>query len=203
VIAFANLARGSALFLSVLIAIGGGTASSADAQVPAKGATFGDKPSFQSTPDIAFSLSEDKKAFTILFSSALEASVGSPASANAPNPPVDTKTFSIVLPVSGEDIDTEFVVSTFVIATEGAQAALVLAVNDKTTVMQVPYATNGEPVLVRLKYQAKTTSDVRINLFLLAQRDQAHPNAAATLHIDAIDTDLAAAQARADKRKKT
>jgi hypothetical protein len=198
-ISIANCVRGSALLFLLLATIGGGTASSADAQVPAKGAGFGDKLIFQSMDGIDYSVSADKQAFTILFTSALEAEVGSPPTPTSPDPPVGTQAFAVVIPVSGQNIDTNFVVTAVVIVNEGAEAALVLAVNDKTTVMRFPPGTDKE-VLVQLKYRAKTASDIRLTLFLLAERDQAHPKAGATVHVSAIDTDLALAKQRLKKQ---
>jgi hypothetical protein len=148
---------------------------------------------------IDYSLSADKQAFTILFTSALEAEVGSPPTPTSLDPPVGTQAFAVVIPVSGQNIDTNFVVTAVAIVGEGAEAALVLAVNDKTTVMRFPPGIDKE-VLVQLKYRAKTASDIRLTLFLLAERDQAHPKTGATVHVSAIDTDLALAQRRLKKQ---
>jgi hypothetical protein len=72
-IPLAKIARGSALLFFLLATLGSGTASAADAQVPSKGAAFGDKPSFQSS-DLSYAASPDKQSFTITVNPAPEAS---------------------------------------------------------------------------------------------------------------------------------
>src|ERR1044071_7383701 len=94
-ISFARVLRGSVLLLFLLPGLGGGTASSADAQVPGR-ATFGDKTTFQSA-DVAYAPSADGQAFTISLSAPFEVSTDTSQ--------VGTQAFSVVIPVSGQNID--------------------------------------------------------------------------------------------------
>jgi hypothetical protein len=200
-VTLANIRRGLTLALFVLVPLGG-SAVAADAKIAAAGgATFGDKPAFQSDDNIDYGLSDDKKAFTIAFKTAFEATVGNIQNAKNPEAPVGTKVFSVVIPVNGKPIDTTFIVTTFVSAEEGASGALLFTVNDKTTVTRFAPG-EGREVLVKLNYRARSVSDVRLTLVLLAQRDQAHPKATALVHVTTIDTDAALAKKRSTKNRK-
>lgn len=167
------------------------------AQATAGGATFGDKPVFQSSSNIQFSLSDDKKAFTIGFNPAFEAAVGANASDTAL---VGTNVFSVVIPVTGKEVKSTFVLQASVTADEGAGGLLMLSVNDQQTVTHFK-KTSEKDVLVQLKYRAKNTGDIRLTVFLLAERDAAHPKALALIHALTIDTDLAIAKKRMKDKK--
>src|SRR3977135_4087929 len=129
----ATLFHVSALRLFWLAMIGGGTLLTADARA-AGGATFGDKPTFQSADNFVYQLSEDKQAFTITFNPAFEATVANAPTGKDPGGPIATKVLSLVIPVYGKKIKTTFIVSTSVTAEEGAGGAILLSVNDKQTV---------------------------------------------------------------------
>jgi hypothetical protein len=174
-----NALRASILLFLLLATIGGGTASSADAQVPSK-AAFGDKLTFQSSA-ASYDVSSDKQAFTMTVNPAIEVSAG--------NPPVATQAFSAVIPASGRNIDASFAVSAFVRVDEGASATMIIAANDTSTVKRFPSGTNQSVEVVH-RYRAGAASDIRLTIFLLAERDQAHPDAAAGIHADNIDGDL-------------
>ena len=191
----AKIARALASLSFLFVMVSGG-AVTANAQ-----AKFGDQPSFASasTDNFDYSVSADKQAFTIVFKTAFEATVGNLQNAKVTDAPIGTQIFSAVIPVSGGDIDTTFFVTTFVAAEQGAAGTLLFAVNDKNTVMRFPPG-DGKEVIVKLNYKAKTASDVRLTLFLLAERDAAHPKASALVHVNAIDTDLALAKQHGNKK---
>jgi hypothetical protein len=168
------------------------------AQAAAAGATFGDKPVFQSSTNAQYSLSDDKKAFTITFNPAFEASAGNSASDTAL---VGTNVYSVVIPVNGKEVNTTFVFTASITADEGAGGLLMLNVNDKQTITRFK-KTSEKEVLVQLKYRAKNTGDIRLTVFLLAERDAAHPKAPALIHALAIDSDLAVASKRKKKDTK-
>jgi len=178
----------------------GGAAIAGKAPAAANGVTFGDKPSFQSADNFDYGLSDDKKAFTITFKTAFEATVGKVQNATATEAPVGTNVFTVVLPLSGKKIDTTFIVTAFASAEEGAGGALLLVANDKSTLMRFPPG-EGKEVLVKLRYRAKAASEVRLTLFLLAERDAAHPKATALVHVTTIDTDAALAKKKSTKNK--
>ena len=181
-----------ALLAFALFPVGSGASA---APAAASGATFGDKPVFQSSNNIQFSLSDDKKAFTITFNPAFEASAGNSASNTAL---VGTNVLSVVIPVTGKDVNTTFVLTASVTADEGAGGLLMLNVNDQQTITRFK-KTSEKEVLVQLKYRAKNTGDIRLTVFLLAERDAAHPKAPVLIHALAIDSDLAVASKRKKK----
>jgi hypothetical protein len=189
----AKLFHASALRLFLLALIGGGTLLAAEAR--AAGATFGDKPTFQSADNFTYQLSDDKQAFTIVFNPAFEATVANAPTGKDPGGPIATKILSLVIPVYGKKIKTTFIVSASVTADEGAGGAIMLSVNDKQTVTRFG-ATGEKEMLVQLNYASDSASDVRLTVLLLAEHDSAHPKAAALVHVTAIDSDLAAMNKR-------
>jgi len=188
---------GAALSLLVFASLPLGSGALA-APAAAGGTTYGDKPVFQSSNNIQFSLSDDKKAFTITFNPAFEASAGNSAGDTAL---VGTNVLSVVIPVTGKDVNTTFVFTASVTADEGAGGLLMLNVNDQQTITRFK-KTSEKEVLVQLKYRAKNTGDIRLTVFLLAERDAAHPKAPVLIHGLAIDSDLAVASKRKKKDTK-
>ena len=183
------------LLAFALFPVGSGASA---APTAAGGTTYGDKPVFQSSNNVQFSLSDDKKAFTITFNPAFEASAGNSASNTAL---VGTNVLSVVIPVTGKDVNTTFVLTASVTADEGAGGLLMLNVNDQQTITRFK-KTSEKEVLVQLKYRAKNTGDIRLTVFLLAERDAAHPKAPVLIHALAIDSDLAVASKRKKKDTK-
>jgi hypothetical protein len=180
-----SIGRVSALLFSLLALAGSDTAISADAQTGI--ATFGAKPTFQSASNFEYIPSGDKQAFTVTFNPEFEAAVGGKITDTAA---VGTRVFSFVVPVSGKDINASFTLKASVTAEEGAGGLLMLVVNDQQTVTR--YKTREErEFLVTLNYRAKAASDLRITVFLLAERDAAHPTAMTLIHIGSTDGDLA------------
>ncbi|TMI99990.1 MAG: hypothetical protein E6G97_20590 [Alphaproteobacteria bacterium] len=183
------------LLAFVLLPVGSGAVA---APATAGGTTYGDKPVFQSSNNIQYSLSDDKKAFTITFNPAFEAAVGANTSDTAL---VGTNVLSVVIPVTGKDVNTTFVLTASITAEDGAGGLLMVNVNDQQTITRFK-KTSEKEVLVQLKYRAKNTGDIRLTVFLLAERDAAHPKAAALIHALAIDSDLAVASKRKKKDTK-
>jgi hypothetical protein len=194
-ISIVNFVRGSALLFFALATIGGGTASSADAQVPGR-ANFGDKLSFQSSDKMDYAVTDDRQAFTLTFS-ALEATIGNQKS----DPPLMSQVAAFVIPVDGKSIDATFVVSAVATTTEGTDATIMLVVNDKSTMMHFPPNSNAKDVVLQLRYRAKAVSDLRVAIFVLVERDQAHPGAGADLTVDALDGDMGSAKPHPARKK--
>ena len=164
--------------LSVILAVAGSPVFGAG------DATFGQAPTFKS--DVAFSLdvSPDKKAFTITFDN-LGVSID-----GKPSAPIATRMFSFVLPLSGADptLEIPFFVSGFVSAEKGANGHLVFSVNNQTTVADFT-ANSDKDFIQQLKCKIGSESEVRITVFLLADRDSTS-DAAVHLNVLAIDTDI-------------
>src|SRR4029077_4403240 len=183
------------LFLPLLLIASG----AANAEMAAAGATFGEKPSFQSATNFLYVLSGDKQAFTITFNPAFEAAVGSKSTDTAP---VGTNILSFAVPVSGgKDIDASvtFVASTT--AEEGAGGLLMVIVNDKQTITRFKKKSESE-LLVTVRYRSKYEKELRVTVFLLAERDSAHAKAAALIHASSLDADLAPGKSKGKKDKK-
>jgi len=168
------------------------------AQASWSGATFGDKPVFQSSDNFKINLSDDKKAFTLNFNPAFEASAGNTASDTAL---IGTNVLSVVIPVTGKEVNSLFVLTASITAEEGAGGMLMLKVNDQQTITHFK-KTDEKSVLVQLKYRAKNPGDIRLTVFLLAERDAAHPKAAALIHALSIDADLDPANKKKKKDTK-
>jgi hypothetical protein len=173
------------LFFSLSIA-----AASSGMAAPDGSATFGDKPTFQSDDQFNYGLSDDKKAFTILFSDVS-------AKSAAATTPIATRVFSIVIPVTGgNSVKTSFFASGFVSTSKGAQGTLVFSVNGKNSVASFSPGTQ-QSFVQELQFGGEYVSDARMTVYLLAERDSKTADAEAFLNVTAIDTDLALAQQRA------
>lgn|GEM_PF-1900555 len=173
-----NIAAKCVATLSVIFAVAGSPALGAD------GATFGQAPSFNSDVGFTLGVSTDKKAFTIIFGN-LTVSIDGKSSA-----PVVTRMFSFVLPLAGADpsLEIPFFVSGFVLTQKGANGHLVFSVNDQTTVADFAENSNTD-FIQQLKYKVGSASEVRITVFLLADRDSTS-DSAVHLNVTAIDTDI-------------
>jgi len=146
--------------------------------------TFGDAPTYNSDTGFTLWLSDDKKAFTAVFSNLLVQLVSSSSQ------PIITRTFSFSLPLSGVDSGTEipFFVSGYALCGKGTSAHLVFTVNDQTMVADFPENTDNEFVQ-QLKYKAGSASEARVTINLLADRDS-KSGGDAFINVLAIDTDL-------------
>jgi hypothetical protein len=162
--------------LSILWAIFGNSVLASDAM-------FGG-PSFSSDVGFNIGVSDDKKAFTATFSG-LGVSIDAKGSA-----PIATRVFSFSLPLTGADPGAEipFFVSGFVLSQKGASGHLLFSINDQTVVVDFPENSNNDFVQ-QLKFKVGYASELRIRVFLLADRDS-KSDAAVNLSVQAIDTDI-------------
>jgi hypothetical protein len=146
--------------------------------------TFG-VPTFNSDVGFALAVSDDKEAFTASFSG-LSISLDPSSSA-----PVTSRVFTFVLPLSGADPNTEipFFVSGFIASESGANGHMLFSINDQTTVADFSGALEQD-FLQQLKFKPGSASEVRLTVFLLADRDS-KSNASVTMNVLAIDTDTA------------
>jgi len=187
-------------------------ASSADAKAGrGGGATFGDKPSFQSSEDLEFVLSPDKQAVTITFGSFFEAATANdklPAEAarrarsTPATAPIVTRAFSMVLPVTGgKPVRTSLFASGFALTGPDSTATLLFVVNGQHKAVR--FGPNTERSFVeKIDYRGARTSEIRMSVFLLAERSSSNPNGLSFLRVATIDTDTAvAARKTASKTK--
>jgi hypothetical protein len=146
---------------------------------------FGQAATFNSDVEFALAVSDDRKAFTATFSG-LGVKLDPTSSV-----PVASRAFTFVLPLSGAATGTEipFFVSGFALSEKAANGHLVFSINDQTMVVDFPGKSDQEFVQ-QLKYKAGgSESEVRLTIFLLADRDS-KSDASVSLNITAIDTDL-------------
>ena len=145
-------------------------------------ATFG-APTFN--PDVGFiiNVSPDKKAFTAGFSGLVVSLV--PGSA-----PIATCVFSFALPLSGADpgLEIPFFVSGYIFSPEGANGHLLFSVNDQSMVVDFPKNSDNDYVK-QLNYKVGSDSELRITVFLLADRDS-KSNATLSLNVSDINSNL-------------
>ena len=145
--------------------------------------TFGG-PTFNSDVEFDINISDDKKAFTAAFSG-LGVSLDAPGSG-----PIVSRVFSFALQLSGANPGMEFpfFVSGFVSSQEGANGHLLFSVNDQSIVVDFPPNSDNDYVQ-QLNYKVGNAAELRISIFLLADRDS-KSSAAVSLDVLAIDTDL-------------
>jgi hypothetical protein len=142
-------------------------------------------PTFESDVAFAVDISPDKKAFTAAFNGLGVKLDGKSAA------PVAARTFSFILPLTGAapGLEVPFFVQGFVLAEKGSNGHLVFSVNDQTVVADFPSGSD-KSFVQQLKYKAGWSNEVRITIFLLADRDSAS-DAGVSLNVTTIDTDIA------------
>jgi len=148
--------------------------------------TFEQTPTYQSDESIVLSVSDDKRALTLIFSDLQTAVEGSKSLA-----PVSTRIFSLVLPLKGEEkrVEIEFFVSGYIFVPEGATASVVFSVNGQTAVADFTGESDKE-FLQELKFAAETPSECRLCVFLLLGRDSRNADVQAYLNVSAIDAEI-------------
>lgn len=148
--------------------------------------TFGQIPLYQSENKFEVGVSDDKRAMTITFSDFVVQVEASKLPA-----PILSHVFSLVVPLEGNDkmAEIEFIISAFILTTEGATATLLTSINGQTTVADFPANTDQSFEQV-LKFTAQSPSECRLSVFLLAGRNSTKNNAAAHLSVTAIDAEV-------------
>lgn len=163
-------------------------------QTVTSNATFGPGPTFNTDVGFDIAVSADKKTFTATFSG-LEAIVRGKSPA-----PIATRVFSFSIPLSDADPGQEipFFVLGSVITEKGANAHLVFAVNDQSSVAYLP-AGPKDSFLHQLNYKATDATEARVTVFLLASRDS-KSEVDAYVNVSSIDTDALKHKLQADRR---
>lgn len=146
---------------------------------------FGRAPLYDSDIGFALSVSDDKKAFTATFNN-----FSARLTANSPNPIV-TRDFSFTIPYKAKDPCEEIplFVSGFVAAEKGVNSHVILCANGQTSFLDLTEA-DGKDFVHQTKVLAGTGSELRVTIFLAADRDS-NSQADATLIVNAVDTDTA------------
>jgi hypothetical protein len=148
-------------------------------------ATFGE-PTFRSEAGINIDLSDDNKAFTVTFSDPS----GLAVRLDQGTASIITRVCSFALPLSGADpgLGIPFSLQGFVLTETGANGHLLFSVNDQTMVVDFP-ENSDDSFLKQFSYKAGNASELRISVFLLADRDSTS-NEGVNLSVTAIDTDV-------------
>jgi hypothetical protein len=148
-------------------------------------ATFGE-PTFSSEAGITIDLSDDNKAFTVAFSD----SSGLAVRLDQGTAPIITRVCSFALPLSGAapGLEIPFNLQGFVFTETGANGHLLFSVNDQTMVVDFPENSN-DSFLKQFSYKVGNPSELRITVFLLADRDSTS-NGGVNLSVASIDTDV-------------
>jgi hypothetical protein len=153
------------------------------------GVTFGPKLVFSSTKKVDFSVTDDKKAFEIVFRTALAAGVGTPSfkGLKKTRAPVNTNIYSAVLPASGKNVKASIVVNGFGVTEPGTNTAVVITANGQHSVTH--FTDSDEAFTASLPFRAKALTDVRVTVVLVAERAATHPDASALIAVTDISAD--------------
>src|SRR5262249_62007592 len=121
---------------------------------------------------------------------ALAAGVGTPDfdGLKLTGAPINARLYSAVIPVTGKNLKTTFVLNGFGVMDPGATTKLMLTVNDQHSVTH--FAPRDEQAFtVLMPFQADAVTDIRITVAVLAERDATHPDASALIALNDISAD--------------
>jgi|SRR5262245_54512666 len=154
------------------------------------GVTFGETLTYSSIQEVDYNLSDDKKAFTVTFQTGLAAGVGTPVydGLTLTGAPINTRLYSAVIPATGENLKTTFVLNGFGSTDPGTSTKLVLTVNDQHSVTYFE-PREDQAYTVLLPFQAELATDIRITVVVIAECDATHPDANALIVLNDISAD--------------
>lgn len=160
------------------------------------GVTFGEQPAYTSIPEVDYERSDDKRAFTLTLQTGVAAGVGTPGYDGLvlTCAPVNTSTYSAVIPATGGDLTTTFYLTGSGATEPGTNTKLILTVNDQHTVAHFG-PREEESFSVSLPFRAAASTDIRITVVVIAERDAAHPDATALIVFNSISAEATAAPA--------
>lgn len=166
------------------------------------GVIFGPKLTFSSTRKVAFSVTDDKKSFEIQFRPALSAGVGSPSfdGLKKTRAPVSANLYSAVVPSAGQNVKMSIVVNGFGATEPGTNTTVVIAANGQHSVTH--FDALDEAFTASLALRAKTLTDLRVTVLILAERHAAHPGAAALIAVTDISADTFVPRKKAAKKSR-
>ena len=137
------------------------------------GPSFGPKLKFTSTRKLAYTVSDDSKAFDIRFDTAIAAGVGTPSfeGLRPSRAPIGTRLYSAVIPATGTNAKISINFNGFLVAQPGTQVTLVVVANDQHHVVHFADSGDDEGFTTSLPLRADTLSEIRLTVILVAQRD--------------------------------
>lgn len=153
--------------------------------------TFGDKLAFSSDKNASYNVSDDKLSFSIQFDAPPAAAVGHVNFAGVPKTksPLATHAYTAVIPASGRNVNATFFVNGFGTAEAGTNTLLLFKVNGRHRVGRFTPKQDGQDFVASVPYRARSVTDIRISLVLIAERDASHPEAAALIAVNDITAD--------------
>lgn len=159
---------------------------------PKGGVTFGRKLLHTSTRKLAYSVSDDAKAFEIRFETALAAGVGTPGfdGVRPHKAPMNARTYTAVIPATGKSAKFKLALNGFGMTEAGTSTLLLLTANGQHIVKQFAPRPEGD-FTATLPFEAKAVTEIRITLTLIAERDASHPGATALVAVTDISADTA------------
>ena len=172
--------------------------------VGTNGVTFGERPTYTSIPEVAYERSDDKKAFTLTLQTGIAAGVGTPGHDGLvmTGAPVNTRTYSAVIPATGGNLETTFYLTGSGSTEPGTNTKVVLTVNDQHTVTHFG-PREEDSFSVSLPFRAEASTDIRITVVVIAERDAAHPDATALIIFNSISADAMTARSEPGGGAKT
>ena len=157
--------------------------------------TFGDALTYSSIQEVVFNLSDDKKAFTVTLPVALAAGVGTAGfdGLALTDAPINTRVYSAVIPATGKNLKTTFVLTGFGLTQPGTSTKLVLTVNARHRVTHFG-PREDQAFTVLMPFRAKAATDIRVTVVVIAERDSTHPDASALIALNDISADARVAE---------
>ena len=151
--------------------------------------TFGQIPAYQSDEPVDVLVSDDKRAFSLLFSTfevLLGAEVGKSVA------PTVSRVFSLAVPLEGdgERVEIAFASECFVKTEGGATATLLFSVNGQSTVVDLGANSDQEGFRQEFKFVGERPLECRLSAFLLIGRDFKDRNSQGILRVSGIDAEI-------------
>ena len=183
----------SLTLFALSVAVSGAPARAADV-------TFGETTSFQSDSTCAYVRTPDQIVFQFLctgfetqvengkIAGAAARRIGERAKPSAAaTPPIGTRVFSAVVPVTGgSPVYVPIHLSGLAITGVGANAAVLLRVNGEDKIFSFPPKTD-ESFVRTFVYKAEAASELRMTLFILAEQDSKEADNSAFISLNAVD----------------
>lgn len=153
--------------------------------------TFGSKLKYTNSRKLEYSVSEDAKAFEIRFRTALAAGVGSPSfdGLAKSTAPIGTRVYAVVIPAIGDNVKTSITLDGFFVAEPGTAVTVVAVANDQHSVTHFSSSKKDQGFTASVPVRAKTLSEVRLMVAVMAQRDAEHPDASALIAVSGISAE--------------
>jgi hypothetical protein len=155
------------------------------------GVSFGRNLSYTSIRKLKYTVTDDDKAFEIRFETAIAAGVGSPSFAGLEKTkaPIGTRVFSAVIPATGKNVKATVTLNGFFIAHAGTSVLVFVTANDQQVVKQFRKSQDDKGFTVSVPVHAKSLSEIRLAVALLAQQEGGAADASALIAVSDIGCD--------------